>query len=296
MTGRELHSHWRNASGIEGGDGLHDALFPYWSFTKTAIAICALKLVERGMLALDTPLDRQPYTLRQLLRHSAGLPDYGTLTAYHEAVTRGDTPWSREEVLDKALTQGMLFLPDGGWAYSNIGYLLVRGMIEDATGQALGAVLHDLIIEPLGLESVAFWDNLEQSKQLHWDAAQRYDPNWVYHGCLIGTASDAVSLLDGLIHGALLPRPLLDQMLDKRILGGAIAGRPWSQCGYALGLMSGEVTDFGRAIGHSGAGPFCVNAVYHFPDRADPITVACFSDGTDEGVPEFEAARIARSD
>ena len=45
-------------------------------------------------------------------------------------------------------------------------------------------------------------------------------------------------------------------------------------------------------MGHSGSGPFSVNAVYHFPDRSEPITVACFSDGTDEGVPEHEAGRL----
>jgi hypothetical protein len=57
--------------------------------------------------------------------------------------------------------------------------------------------------------------------------------------------------------------------------------------------MSGAVGEIGRAIGHSGGGPFSVNAVYHFPDRPDPVTVSCFTSGQDEGVAEFEAVRIA---
>jgi D-alanyl-D-alanine carboxypeptidase len=53
--------------------------------------------------------------------------------------------------------------------------------------------------------------------------------------------------------------------------------------------MSGQMGDFGRAIGHSGGGPGCFNAVYHFPDADPPVSVAGFIDD-DEGVAEFEAA------
>ena len=64
-------------------------------------------------------------------------------------------------------------------------------------------------------------------------------------------------------------------------------------CGYGAGLMTGRMGDSGQAIGHSGGGPFSVNAVYHFPDRGIPITVACFTDGADEGRAEFAAAGLA---
>ena len=84
-------------------------------------------------------------------------------------------------------------------------------------------------------------------------------------------------------------------MLQRHHLGGGVPGRPWTSHGYALGLMSGEMDGVGRAIGHSGGGPSCVNAVYHFPDLAPPVTVAAFTDGSDEGVAEEVAARIAQS-
>ena len=70
----------------ESADTGGSRLFPYWSFTKTVIAICALMLAERGVVDLDEALPRQSFTLRQLLNHTAGLPDYGTLPAYHQAV------------------------------------------------------------------------------------------------------------------------------------------------------------------------------------------------------------------
>lgn len=107
------------------------------------------------------------------------------------------------------------------------------------------------------------------------------------------TAADAARLLRALFSGRLLRAETLGQMLARYPLGGAIDGRPWTKCGYGPGLMSGDFGGVGRAIGHSGAGPFCVNAVYHFPDLSEPATVACFTDGSNEGVAEFAALRCA---
>ncbi|WP_218588320.1 serine hydrolase domain-containing protein [Loktanella atrilutea] len=281
-------------SGRSGGNSPEGTLFPYWSFSKTAIAICALKLVEEHLLDLDALYKEHPFTLRHLLSHSSGLPDYGSLKKYHAAVARGDQPWPRQKLLDATLAQDMHFPPGEGWSYSNIGYLFVRDLIEGATGKPLGDVIHDLICNPLGLASVEFWDTLDQSAALHWDDGARYDPRWVYHGCLIGSAPDAARLLHALFAGNLLGSETLNDMLVRRSLGGAIPGRPWTECGYALGLMSGAMGGLGRAIGHTGAGPFSVNAVYHFPDLPDPTTIAAFTNATDQGVAEFSAAGLAR--
>ncbi|WP_241462644.1 serine hydrolase domain-containing protein [Tateyamaria sp. ANG-S1] len=268
--------------------------FPLWSFTKTVISICALRLVENGQFCLDEKLDGETFTLRQILGHTLGLPDYGTLESYHAAVARADPPWSREELLNATMEQGMRFVPGQGWSYSNIGYMFVRELIEERTGQSLADAISTFIPEPLGLSGIEFWDCSVQSSRLHWDAADRCDPNWVYHGCLIGTASEAARLLDALFRGQLLGSEALREMLERRTLGGPIQGRPWSECGYGLGLMSGSMDNVGRAIGHSGGGPFSVNAVYHFPDLPEPITVACFTDRTDEGIAENAAVTIAQ--
>jgi D-alanyl-D-alanine carboxypeptidase len=297
MSSRQVHTHWITASGREGSTGEGAARFPYWSFTKTVIAIAALKLAEEGALDLDAPVDGpikgQNHTLRHLLAHTSGLPDYGRLAGYHADVARRTSAWPRRKMLDLALAGGTLFQPGEGWSYSNIGYMLVRERIEDVTGKPLGMVLSDLLFEPLGLPTIGLAETREEFAGLHWDAAAAYDPKWVYHGCLTGTASDAARLLHTLFAGDLLRPGMLDRMRAARFLGGPIPGRPWTECGYALGLMSGAVAKAGKALGHSGAGPFSVNAVYHFPDVADPITVACFTDGTNEGIAEFAATEIA---
>ncbi|SFH45964.1 CubicO group peptidase, beta-lactamase class C family [Palleronia marisminoris] len=270
-------------------------IFPYWSFTKTVIAICALKLAEAGKIDLDEPIAGQPFTLRQLLSHTAGLPDYGTLRDYHAAVRNDEEPWSRDDLLSAAMAQGRRFAPGQGWAYSNVGYMLARERVEDVADRSFACLVKDMICEPLGLRSIALATTREDFSRVHWQAAMQYHPGWVYHGCLIGTAADAAWLLHALFTSRLLKAATLAEMLHRYPLGGAIQGRPWIDHGYGLGLMSGRVGVAGRAIGHSGAGPFCVNAVYHFPDLEEPVTVASFSDGQSEGIAEFAAMKLAEN-
>src|SRR4051812_33101556 len=79
--------------------------FLAYSITKTFTAAVVLKLCERGRLRLDDSLSRwfpwidraERISLRQLLNHSAGIPDYGGLRAYHGDVRSSpSTPWSFE--------------------------------------------------------------------------------------------------------------------------------------------------------------------------------------------------------
>ena len=269
---------------------------PIGASRKQLIAICVLKLCERGVIDLDGRLEGELYTLRQLLGHTAGLADYGAISEYHEAVAANEEPWSRQKLLDLVLARGPLFAPGEAWSYSNVGYMLAREYIEAASGLSFVDLVHEMISHPLGLTTLELATSREQFSRLQCSAAGQYHPGWVYHGCLTGNVRDAARLQHGLLSGQLLGAEMLQEMLVRYPLGGAIEGRPWTGCGYGLGLMSGTMDEVGRAIGHSGGGPSCVNAIYHFPDLDTPVTVACFADGNDEGAAEFQAIRCALGD
>jgi D-alanyl-D-alanine carboxypeptidase len=290
---RSFHSAWLLSDQIGGSAESSSSLFPWWSFTKTVIAICALRLVEQGHLELDALRPDRTYTLRQLLQHRAGVPNYGSLKAYHEAVGHNDAPWSRARLLAAVGADRLDFPPGTGWAYSNVGYLFVRDAIEEATGLSLAASLHKLVFAPLRLRSARLAVTPTDFGEVVWPSVRNYNPGWVYHGCLIGTPTDAARLLNCLVRGAILEPASLRAMLTRHEIGGAVAGRPWTLCGYGLGLMTGQMGKAGAAIGHSGAGPGCVNAIYHYPDLAVPITVATFTSGEGEGLAEAEAMSIA---
>ena len=116
-------------------------LVPWWSFTKTVLAAVALTLVRGGTLGLDLKPEGEPYTLRQLLQHTAGLGDYGELAEYHAAVGRRDDPWPVVELLARSRADELRYPPGEGWRYSNIGYLKVGQLIERMTGMPLGTTL-----------------------------------------------------------------------------------------------------------------------------------------------------------
>jgi hypothetical protein len=107
---------------------------PWWSLSKTALATAVLALVQRGELELDSPLAGREFTLRHLLRHSAGLPDYGDLADYHLAVSTGQSPWSYEELFTRVESNRLRSPPGTRFKYSNIGYTIVRMVIEKKTG------------------------------------------------------------------------------------------------------------------------------------------------------------------
>ena len=130
--------------------------------------------------------------------------------------------------------------------------------------------------------------------QTLWANPTNYDPRWVFHGLLIDPPTDAVNFLKQLLTHEFLPKSLLAAMQDRRVLGGELPNRPWEDGGYGLGLMIDNIKGVGRAVGHSGVGNVSVSALYAFFDFPGMPIVSAFAEGTDEGVAEHEALRLAK--
>jgi CubicO group peptidase (beta-lactamase class C family) len=267
----------------------HDATFlaPWWSFTKTVLAVASLVLVRNNLLSLDEPLPGRPFTLRQLLRHQAGLTDYGELHSYHTAVEHGDDPWSDEEMLVRADADRLRYPPGEGWRYSNIGYLYVRRLIEDITAVPLHQALQRLVLGPLGIDRTRLARSKPDLVGVRIGDTTDYDPRWVYHGLLVGPLHDAALLLDRIMTSGLLSANLMEALCKQHPLGGPMPGRPWLSPGYGLGVMTGVVEGGALVTGHTGSGPGSVIAVYHAP----PFSCAVFQPGDDQGLVETEAFR-----
>jgi CubicO group peptidase (beta-lactamase class C family) len=274
-----------------------NARVPWWSFTKTVLASAALALVALGRVPLDETLSGKPFTLRQLLQHRAGLPEYGSLPAYHEAVAGGERPWPVGEMLQRVRADTLLFEPGKSWAYSNVGYFLVRDLIEKAADAPLRQALERLVFAPLGIGDVAVAQEPDELDGTAWGNKRRYHPGWVYHGLAVGSAESAVLFLHRLLAGGLLPAALLDQMCVPHPVGGPVSGRPWTEAGYGLGLMIGQGKPPARYIGHTGGGPGSSSAVFQcVPDHDGSRgrrTAAAFAAFDDPRVVEERAMALA---
>ena len=267
-----------------------DTIVPWFSFTKTVIAAAALTLVRDGILQLDGPVEGQRYTLRQLLQHRAGLTDYGSLPDYHEAVAKHDNPWTVEDLLTRTNASRLRYEPGQGWAYSNIGYLLVRNLTARATASPFETVVASRVFQPLGIKTARLVVQTDGLKDVEMGDARDYHPGWVYHGLIVGSLCDAASLLDRLLGGNLLPAQLLAELQKGHPVDTVKTGRPWQAPHYGLGLMM-EGSD--GPVGHTGGGAGSVIAAYRSRNRAAPLSVAAFAPGDDTGyVEHFAFAKL----
>jgi D-alanyl-D-alanine carboxypeptidase len=247
--------------------------FRIGSVTKIFVASLVLRLVEEGLLDLDG--DAAPFaegtTIRQLLNHTSGLDDFmGDPIAFFEPY-RNDPRhrWeltAREE-LELVLEKPRLFQPGEGWAYHGSNYIVLRLLIEEATGSSLRAALRDRIFEPLGLDRT----DLVEGPLLD-DCARGYLPpdnpilpggpglvdvteiDVPFHragGGIVSTAGEVATMLRALLGGDLLSPDLRTEMLeavdsdwaetDRYGLGigeiTAVMGRKRSPCGPAWGHL-----------------------------------------------------------
>ncbi|EHJ48201.1 beta-lactamase [Solidesulfovibrio carbinoliphilus subsp. oakridgensis] len=277
--------------------GAATAVVPWWSFTKPLIAACLLRLAGKGQLDIEARLDAYPFTVRDLLQHRAGVGDYGALAEYREAVSRGDAPWSDQALLARVSPDRLLFAPRTGWAYSNVGYLLLRRLIERICGTGLGEALAALVLGPLGLVASRLAERPADMAATAFPGGHGYQPGWCFHGTVIGPVAEAALALHRLLAGELLAPAWKQAFLEPFLLAPGMAGRPWHTAGYGLGLMRGTMKRPGMdrplaVAGHSAGGPGSVGAVYHALDRGGGRTVAVFADAEDASAVETRALAL----
>ena len=177
---------WSGAEGIACPDGTPmTPETPFWiaSITKLYIAAAILKLHEQGRISIEQPMAAYlpgglinglhrlkgvdytgKITLRHLLGHSSGLPDYIVIhrknekTLFDKILEEGDTSWSLEELTGIVRDVNAPFFPPQPLEakkkvrYSDTNYQLLIAIIEEITGQPLHEVFKEMFYQPLGLQ------------------------------------------------------------------------------------------------------------------------------------------------
>ncbi len=134
------------------------------SITKTFVAATILQLVAEGKVDLDTPIetylpgrirgegiDANAITVRQLLRHQSGLPEYFDADTEPPA-----EPVTGDQLLDAALSRPCQFTPGSAIKYTNTNYVIAGLLIEKLTGHPAADEITWRIIVPLGLSDTYF--------------------------------------------------------------------------------------------------------------------------------------------
>jgi D-alanyl-D-alanine carboxypeptidase len=258
------------------------ARYLVYSITKTYLGVLCLRLG----LDLDAPIaawiddPRLPdASLRQLLSHTSGVPDYGRLPDYRAAVReRPSEPWDDEELLARALAQGPDFPPGDGWAYSNTGFLLVRQIVELVAEGGFPGALERELLQPLRLADTALALELADLQGLAPgpsgtdDVRGRYHPCWVGHRTLASTVADQTRFWSALAAGELCDLDLLTESVE---IGFDAPG--FHRPSYGLGVMTDPRPD-GLVIGHGGGGPgYAAAAFALLRPQAEPRVIVILS-------------------
>ncbi len=259
------------------------------SISKTFIAIAILKLYEKGKINLDESIQKylpprlgahiaqaEKITVRMLLNHTSGIPEYNLQPAYITYLLQHPTHrFKPESYLDYIHQKPLTFEPGSKYSYRNTNYLLLA-LIADAITGDHARLLHETIFQPLQLHQTFYpgdagFPNYANLVDSYWD---RYSDGVVENASvlqqnnvasLIGddgiltTPEEAIIFLKGLMEEKLLSKISLEAMKtwvnDKK-------GNPT----YGLGLD--HATFVGHSgYGHSGGGIGAGCQLYYFPDK-----------------------------
>lgn len=231
------------------GTGLRDgntpitpqAQFRVASITKMFVAATVLQLVEEGRLQLDAPVtDYVPgfalargVTIRQLLNHTSGIPDYARTDHFNEGVLSDrDKRWSSDQILALVGDMRRDFAPGTDYSYSNTEYVLLGKVIDAVTGTSWPREIRRRILDPLhlrhtyiaGFEPVqgrvipGYIDTDEDGHEENTETGHPWpslETSEGSAGAIVSTAGDLATFGDALFHGRLVRPATLRQMVDE---------------------------------------------------------------------------------
>jgi D-alanyl-D-alanine carboxypeptidase len=282
--GREL----RGTSGVANLD-THapvdpDGFFRVGSNTKTFVSVVVLQLVAEHRLSLDDTVghwlpgvvhgngnDGNKITVRELLQHTSGLHNYtddlqAQITSPEAYRKLEFHQFSRQDLLNIALSHQPTSAPGAAWNYSNTNYLLLGMIIEKVTHHSWANQVTRRIIEPLGLRHTFAPGTSTRLPAPHATGYLIFDKNtrvdttaenmsWADSaGALISRASDLSRFWSALGRGALLPPAQMREM-EQTVPAddGDSASVPGSR--YGLGIFRIPLTCGGTYWSHEGDVP-----------------------------------------
>jgi CubicO group peptidase (beta-lactamase class C family) len=264
-------------------------VFDLASITKPLTLAAALALVEDGKLHLSdclgdllpgVPADKRAITLRQLLEHRAGLPEYVV-----DAPGGDFVELSRAQALSRILRRPLRFAPGTDYGYSDAGYTVAAALVEDAAGRPFEDFLRERILRRGGMRAGGFYGDRWRRSRVALGYGGRT------HGAR--NAPDAWSLVSWSLKGAggvvASARDLVNW--TRRLWSGRVLDGDTVRTYYEI-LAQPERLPTEFAIGYAGANDYGFNSVVVEGDRARRVVVVLSNSGGSRA--ERLADRIAR--
>jgi D-alanyl-D-alanine carboxypeptidase len=267
----------------------------------------ALALVDRGLLSLDDTIgERLPdlpdawaaVTLRQLLSHTSGLPDFTRSPDFGAAVGASlEIPLPPERLLTFVYDEPLDFPPGSRYAYDNSDNIVVGLMIQAATGRTYAEALQEHVLDPLGLTGTSLPVGVEMPEPvLHGydldppeapaDVTGLAAAGWAWaSGGIVSTPADLNAFIRGYVGGRLFGTGTQALQKDLFIPGGESGPPGPGANSVSLALFRYE-TACGTVYGHTGNIPGYTQFAAASPDGSRSVTVSMTLARNAEGSPD----------
>ena len=262
------------------------------SISKTFTAVVVLRLCEQRRLRLDSRIsayldaglvdrlnviDSVSYgpqiTVRHLLTHTSGIPDYAMNADYIAAVKAHPRKrWTAMEQVEFALThRKACAAPSESFAYADTNYVLLAMIVEDITGRSLADNYQRYILTPLRLHDT-YLEGRQSPRGPGLSHAYygvidttSFDPSFDTNGGggLVSTADDLATFVTALVQGKVFDDPTTLETMLTPTPQSESAGSGYG-CGVEIDERHGV-----RWVGHSG---FFSSFMYCAPERGIVVT------------------------
>ena len=247
------------------------------SNTKTFVAVVVMQMVQEGKVGLDEPIetylpglikgegiDGSKITVRQLLQHTSGLPEYADTyrSSNAEVIENMQHYVPPRDLLDTALGKPAAFEPGTQWKYTNTNYIVLGMLIERVSQRPVGEQIDQRIVKKLGLSHTYLPGNGE--KKLHGPHPQGYHLSaegkledmtdldtslaWAAGG-MVSTPSELNTFFQAVLDGRLLTQASIDEMKNGAV---DVSSHLGPGAVYGLGLLGTPLSCGGTAWGHHG--------------------------------------------
>lgn len=258
------------------------------SVSKQFIALLLVQLEEQNRLDWDDPVLKFvpgfPYpdiTVRHLLTHTSGLPDYQVLVQQHtNTLDTLDNDGFLKLLAD--IRPALLFSPGEKWKYGTTGYVVLVSVIEKITGMPFGEVLEQQIVRPLDLKNTFAYALSahvpDRSRAVGFERKNgRFVPNDLtrFDG-VIGVGGIYSSAEDLLVWDQALYSGKLASPAALRVLFTPVKLNDGTPVNYGFGWF---VDSAARKVYHTGSWLGFRNIIERYPESK--ITVILLSNSTD---------------
>ena len=251
-----------------------ESIFELASVSKQFTAMAIVQLQKQGKLQYDDPVAKyipelsfyKGITVRNLLNHTGGLPDYMELFESKWDKTKSAT---NEDVI-KIFAQhkpDTLFGPGAKYEYSNTGYALLGAIIERVSKKTFGAYLKEKVFKPLKMEHTFVYRSRYQPQKVD-NYALGYVEDSLGNKVLTNTfGKDYYTYyLDGIVGDGMV-NSTLDDLLkwdralytdklvneaDRKLIFASVPTADGKETNYGFGWQVSQSKQYGKIASHSG--------------------------------------------